>query len=787
MSLLKFSPNLFLEAIELNRFKSFIDDEGFRKNVLENSVSFGLIKSNLDITFPNGLVQTDSDVTTGGMTFKSVKYNELFAIDSYGNFIHANPGRSLAIPDDNNWHWIRISYQTTINEAGTFSLAADGTLTGSNASLTTTLRGMPNFPSRVRFPNSILNTGEYDILQVTNDNLAILNDVTFQPEDNLTLAVVGTFTPGASVQNQDKYPFQYDDCLVELVPEVLQNTRPTDGYVQGRHYYIARVKVSGSDLIIQDKRIDYWETKGSDLAQSIDRSITTSVGVEAIYWDSVLSPQETNIVDVFWGMRTANWSVDSSRNILTLISATGGRYKSVNDFVDGDFNGWRAYTANGKYSRITNSVKQGSAINLTLDVLDVDNYSADGGQTFYSSIGQGVVVVPDAEEVEIMFTPDPGDLVPVYTKVFTFPINAQVGRCRVLVYKNPSCNYNVQYRYKSFKEYSAYNAIVSDSAGYYAESQFDINGNLISSPVRTPYTTNATAGFITLTLAATAYGRFVDEVYKGDLLGVQEIPSFGTIGNPYALTVGTSKQYQHITGSVTLTNNQTIVLRQDNAVEGNKFVIHFECSQLNLATFNLSIVQALGSGQTNLKTITQGDIYQMMNQSNGIVFECEFSSSGNWLIYQNYDLGMPLDTKILTSPGARSNFDSTGLGQVKGCYGWAIADGSTHNGTTTQNLRDLFIVGYDPTNDDYSTIGATGGIKTNIVTEANIEQFDVNVPITQDHYNRDIVGDAGAPPYGPNGPSPGIDNLVAVIGSTTPTPLENRPPYYVVLYAQKLY
>ena len=40
MSKFKFSPDLFLEAIELNRFADFLDEQGFRKNILENSISF---------------------------------------------------------------------------------------------------------------------------------------------------------------------------------------------------------------------------------------------------------------------------------------------------------------------------------------------------------------------------------------------------------------------------------------------------------------------------------------------------------------------------------------------------------------------------------------------------------------------------------------------------------------------------------------------------------------------------------------------------------------------------
>jgi hypothetical protein len=96
-------------------------------------------------------------------------------------------------------------------------------------------------------------------------------------------------------------------------------------------------------------------------------------------------------------MRSNNWSVDSSNNIVTINSGTGGKFKTVNDFTTGDFNGYAFYTPTGKKRNVLASVKQGSAINLTLDVLDVDDFSTDGGTTL---IPDYVNVVPDAEEVE---------------------------------------------------------------------------------------------------------------------------------------------------------------------------------------------------------------------------------------------------------------------------------------------------------------------------------------------------------------------------------------------------
>src|SRR6202012_2610773 len=229
----------------------------------------------------------------------------------------------------------------------------------------------------------------------------------------------------------NKYPFQYDGMYYQILTETQTNTRPSP-YIQGQEFYIARFKISGSDVIIQDKRIEYWETKGSELVINLDRSGEDPlIGVESVQWQANTSPSDKNIVNIAWGMRSSNWSVNSSQDILIINQGLGGKFKTVNDFSDHDFDGWRVYTANGKYSNITNSVKQGGAINLTLDVLDIDNYSVDGGTTF---ISQEVVIVPNCEEVEIQciatgLNPS-GALInsPNCNTTFCFPVNTDVAR-----------------------------------------------------------------------------------------------------------------------------------------------------------------------------------------------------------------------------------------------------------------------------------------------------------------------------------------------------------------------
>lgn len=802
---IKFVPNLFLEVVELQRFKDSLDKQGFRKALLEDSERFGLIKNQkTDPSFLNGKVERDLDVSGD----KTIKIAELFGIDQFGEFIYQPSQRSIVIPNDGNWYWVKVSWQKSTTEKGTFSISANGNLVGSlDAELTSIFRGQPNFPTRIKFDNSSDNTLEYDVLQVIDDQHAIiqhpaLNQLgvsAFVPETDLTFSIVGTFTPGVSISGADKFPFEYDYAQLSLVQENSLNPNVRPSYVADTEFYLARVKVVSSNLVIQDKRIDYWESKGSRRAIDIERNPNPLIGVETIKYNSETTDAADNIVEMGWGMRSQNWSVDSSQNILTLFgSATGGKYKDPSDFQNGDFDGWRVYTQkNGKYSKVISSVKQGSAINLSLDVLDVDNYSPDGGNTFDSSNGAYVLVVPDADSIDIKFIPDPADNQPYMEKTFNFPINSLTGKCFVTVYKDPSVLFNVQYRYKSYKDFTEYRPIPSDTVhGYYAEESFfttDGNFKPIVDRVIKTYTSSATAGFIELELAPFSLFYFKDLVFKGDIIGVKTTSSISAA--LIQLKVGVDKRYQYFVGNITLpTQDVYIALSKVDAVEGNEFRIHFNCASLNLNGYKIVLAQDNGNGTyTTLKTIQQGDVYMMKNIDGGIVFDCVFDDNGNWSVcYQNYELGRP--GEIITLDGVIANlFDVSKMGKIKGLYGYALCDGTVAG---SPDLRDRFIVG---AGSNYA-VGATGGQNTNTLVVANLPPH--THPITDDGaHNHTWTHNTSKAVAGVNktiwqGGSDdtettstnGNHNHGGATGSTgSSLPIDNRPPYYALIYAKKMF
>jgi len=835
----KFNPDLFLEVAELERFKKFLDTDGFRKNILENTVKFGLVKNPRVLAFTNARVERDLDTIDG---FKTLKVSEIKAINNEGLFIYSSGLNSVVIPADGSWYWLKIKHQYTSQEVGTVSLAINGDVTGTGTKFTEILRGMPNFPSRIKFNNSSFNTLEYDVLEVIDDAHMIVAHpassgtgvATFNLEENLTYSVVGTFTPGIAIPTNNKFPFQYDSVSYELVKETINNTRPS--YSEGQDFLIARVKISGSEVLIQDKRTEFWETKGSHSSIELDITTNPLIGIESVKWQNLLSPSDKNEVNVAWGMRSSNWSINSAQNILTLSSSLGGRFKATSDFTNGDFDEWRAYTSNGNYSRIISSVKQGQAINLTLDTLDIDNYSNDGGLSFNTT--EYVLVVPDCEEVELLFQANSTDSQENVNQSFSFPVNTLIARCDLEVYKNPSCLYNVQYRCRTNKNYTEFALIPDDSVGYYTEASFNDNGTLkdVLDRVLYPYAGSLTTGFIQLTLSPNSYSKFKAKAYIGDVVGVNTVGSLDG-SSVYNLEVSSNEKYQLFSNNITLVNNLYISLSDTGAIEGNNFKLHFK-GVITLGVYKIFIVRDYLTGTPiTIKTLEARDVVEVNNRLDGIVIDVYFSDQGKWdTFYQNYDYVASTDsanvkkTGSQTIAGVKTFSDSpivpsptTDMQAVPKKYvddnmpkGAIIMWGSTAipdnyrlcngqaavNGITIPDLSGKFIVGYTDQNQDYDTIGKNGGVEAVTLTAtqsglpSHSHRMFANAEVTagvslasQPNSTPAVMGTRGTDHsyeiLASDGASLGVTS--STTQETASASHENRPPYYVLAYIIKVY
>ena len=100
---------------------------------------------------------------------------------------------------------------------------------------------------KINFPNSTLNTSEYEVLSVASNVSALLNTggSVLSAESGQTYRIVGTFTPGISVPEANKHLYQYDSFITTI---------DTAGVENENEFIIATVHYTGSVLTIIDQR-----------------------------------------------------------------------------------------------------------------------------------------------------------------------------------------------------------------------------------------------------------------------------------------------------------------------------------------------------------------------------------------------------------------------------------------------------------------------------------------------------------------------------------------------------
>lgn len=567
MSYLNIVEELFLGNIELQRLQEFSQDDGFRKFFSKIGTEFGLIDSLKD-SFNNGLIELGSISGT-------IKINPIFAIDKDGLFIVKDTQDNFQLPNDNNWYWIKISQQYSIEEKGIVSIDNFGLLSGVDTEFLKIFRGQPDFPTKIKFTNSSNNLLEYEVLEIIDDNNAYLQGV-FIGETDLTFAMVGTFTEGYIPPTLNKFPFKYDNCLGQLI---LSNSMPS--YTLGKEFFLAKVKRNGTLVYIEDQRSQFRFKLQSDYyLNQLPLKQNPLIGIEEIKWDSRTSTKENNLLYLAWGLRINNYTFNSNLNKLTITNGVGGRFKNTtfsSNFNDGDFDGWRVYSSQSDiYFKILSSTKVTTTIELIL--MNSDSSLLSGTDE--------LIIVPPAEEIEIICVADIDYGTDLPNKNFIFPINERVGKINLLVDSN-NYYYNIRYRYKSHNVYSEIYDLLDDSVGYFAEDQHYDDGNLIPSPTPTPYVVlPMPTGFIPLKLNSSAYQLF----FLGDIPGLDIFPLLNST-TQIDLKVGSSKENLSIIAltPLTLTQDLIINLKSDPFTKnGNHFNINL-FGNINLGSFAIYI------------------------------------------------------------------------------------------------------------------------------------------------------------------------------------------------------
>lgn len=803
MSTIKFSENLFLEVAEFNRFQKFMEEDGFKRHFLLNTDNFGLIRqANLPQTGNIG-VADNFYVEKAGTPFDQVVVNKGIAIDGNGDLLFNENPVNITIPNNSLWYWVKIKYKESSLEKGTISIDNLGNCTGIGTEFTKILRGQPNFPSKIKFTNSLNgNADEYEVVKVLDDNHIILQG-DFTNESDLTFTVVGTFTPGFVVDNSNKNIFRYDSVEITLVEETNIGTVPA--YQLNYEFFIARVRNNGVNLSLQDKRVQWWQTEASSDLKNLDRNLFNPlIGVENVKWDIKTSTRAKNWIEMAWGFRFGSWTVDTSSKRISILIGQGGVYKDTSYFQNGDFNGWRLYSKNGKFQNIIDSIKTGTQIVVTLDVLNPEDYS-NGDLLFACPPYEEIEVrvrrdgnIKDVDDINDNSITDEIFPFPNIEEIHNFSINTPLARFQIPAQKG-CYKYNLTYRYKIFNDYSDWQIFPDDIVGFYKEKSFDVYGNLNANPTdreRSPYVGHIDNGFITICEHIYSFDNFQELLNTGDLFGVNTT-QFSGAEPVIDLRVTASKRYQHFKGNgniFSLNSDIYINLKSfkdiNNTIpcrEGNTFILHIE-QWLDLGNFKLRIVENYSNPTSyNLVAeIDKNDVCYIKNNSNlqvpdtkkGMMITCTFNELGHWIAQFDSDTTCKGTVKMLKDVPVAAFDITTKEGKIPGYFGWKIMD----------SMNDVFPMGTNI----ISQINQTGGSNSNTITTSMLPEHDHYMFVNNDGGNgpspatgHSTDGNLGYSIYPGNGNANSYKTGKAG-GSSNPVAIDNRPKFYKFLFVEKI-
>lgn len=365
MSKLKISSNLFLEVNELNKLVEFIDNSNYKVILKTIIKKYGII--------PND----DSYFKVTRNTENEVIVNSGIAVDSNINFIHLRENVKIPLKNTTNKQWITISHATTNDEIGVVNISNKGNLIGINTKFLSVLRGQPNFPTKVKF-TSENNNEEYEVVRVISDTEAIISG-SFIEENNLKYQVVGTFTPGFQVDENDKCIYEYDSCLINIIES---EEKPLVD--ENNTFIIASVDFSSEIMNIEDKIENLFNTEYSNI-----ESIKISNPLVSLI-ESRLSSDRILNLHVEWGFKVNSYEITKESNVVAFTIVSGSNnYIQTTSIPDNMFKGWRLLNKKNMISVIIEQNKR--------EKLYISSYDSN----LITGINDELVIIPNFNDIEI--------------------------------------------------------------------------------------------------------------------------------------------------------------------------------------------------------------------------------------------------------------------------------------------------------------------------------------------------------------------------------------------------
>lgn len=371
MSKLKLSANLFLEVAELENFRRFIVDEGY-KAVLKSMINnYGIVRiSNRDAF----LVSSDATLAdtiniAPGVAFTS----ELDRIVNESEI-------AIQVPASDIKTWIVISRSVTNYEKGTVSVTTDGTLTGSGTEFTKVLRGGDNFSNAVKFIDSKNNVLSYEVVNVVSDTSAVIAAPAVA-ENNIRYGVVGAFTPGFIPSASNELIYEHDSCQIRLVQSA---SKPE--IQDGIEFILAEINWdSGSMAVVDMRDTCTFNTEYSSTVNGVNTETVSLRSIERIGNTVRIGIENAYIIGSF-EIRPA-----SSQFIITTghNNVIGSTFVDKSNIPNDAFAGWKLFNrATGISVEISGNSN---------NILNLKTWNSG------ITIGEGddFIIVPPYDEIEI--------------------------------------------------------------------------------------------------------------------------------------------------------------------------------------------------------------------------------------------------------------------------------------------------------------------------------------------------------------------------------------------------
>ena len=323
MGKLKITSNLFLEVAELERFRKFIEDDGYKVFVKYLTKSYGIAQNSDNTLFK---------VSQKSGSSNTVTVNAGVAFDDDLNIIILKEDKDIQITNSGTKKWIVVSYASTNDEDGTVSISNQGVLSGNGTKFTEVLRGQPNFPTKIKF-TSTKNTTEYEVVEVNSDTEAILSG-SFTAESGLKYQVIGTFTPGFQPDDDVKEIYEYDSCNIEVIES---EDKPTlaDG-----QFILASIDFTSTVMTVTDERSAYMfnqETLTYDNATDVSENPFVALRKTSIKSERLID------IQFEWGYKVQRYEMlnTSLNNIFNIVSGESKYIPLNSNIPDNIFTGWR--------------------------------------------------------------------------------------------------------------------------------------------------------------------------------------------------------------------------------------------------------------------------------------------------------------------------------------------------------------------------------------------------------------------------------------------------------------